>query len=58
MTNYEMIKSLSIEEMAMFMERVKMNKLNSSVFACRGSRLAENMEWLEEKCSEDDDDFE
>ena len=57
MNNYGMIKSLSIEEMAMFMERVKMNKINSSVFACRYSRLAENMEWLKEKCSEDDIDF-
>lgn len=57
MTNYERIKSLSIEEMAMFIERVKMNKLNSSVFACRGSKLADNMEWLKEKCPEDDDDF-
>ena len=55
MTNYEMIKSLSIEQMAMFMERVKMNRLNSSVFACRGSKVEENLKWLKEKCPEEDD---
>ena len=58
MTNYEMIKSLFIEEMAMFMERVKMNRLNSLSFTCRVSKIEENLEWLREKCSEDDDDFE
>ena len=57
MTNYQMIKSLSIEEMAMFMERVKMNRLNSSVFACRCSKIEENLEWLREKCPEDDNYF-
>ena len=42
MTNYEMIKSLSIEEMAMFLERVKMNRLNSLAFTCRVSKIEEN----------------
>lgn len=56
MNNYEMIKSLSIEQMAMFMERVKMNRLNSSVFACRGSKVEENLEWLKEECPKDDDE--
>lgn len=56
MTNYEMIKSLSIEQMAMFMERVKMNRLNSLVFACRGSKVEENLEWLKEECPKDDDE--
>ena len=57
MTNYEMIKSLSIEEMAMFLERVKMNRLNSLSFTYRVSKIEENLEWLREKCPEDDNDF-
>ena len=57
MTNYQMIKSLSIEEMAMFLERVKMNRLNSLAFTCRVSKIEENLEWLREKRPEDDNDF-
>ena len=56
MNNYEMIKSLSIEQMAMFMERVKMNRLNSLVFACHGSKVGEDVKWVKEECPEEDDE--
>ena len=56
MTNYERIKTLTIEQMAMFMAQVSANRLNSLAFTCRESKIERNLEWLKEKCPKEDDE--
>ena len=47
MTNYERIKNMDIEQMAIFMEQVKMRRLNAMVFTCRTESVENNQRWLE-----------
>lgn len=55
MTNYERIKTLSIEELATFMAQVRANRLDSLAFTCRTSKIEENLEWLKKETPKDDE---
>ena len=52
MTNYERIKNMDIEQMAIFMEQVKMHRLNAMVFTCRTESVENNQRWLESESIE------
>lgn len=58
MTNYERIKNMDIEQMAIFMEQVKMRRLNAMVFTCRPESVEDNQRWLESEAIEIEDEDE
>lgn len=58
MNNYERIKNMDIEQMAIFMEQVKMRRLNAMVFTCRPESVEDNKRWLESETIEIEDEDE
>lgn len=43
---------MDIEQMAIFMEQVKMRRLNAMVFTCRTESVENNQRWLESESIE------
>lgn len=54
MTNYECITNMSVEQMAIFLEQVKMRRLNATVFSCRPESVKDNKRWLESEVDDND----
>ena len=49
---------MDIEQMAIFMEQVKMRRLNAMVFTCRPESVEDNQRWLESEAIEIEDEIE
>lgn len=55
-TNYDRIKSMSVEEMAVFFAKINasLHRANLPVIAYRGEVVNENIDWLLQEVSEND----